>query len=54
MLVAPERPKRHAFLFELIRQDNLARDVCERVTQDHLDPDWTAAFTARALKSLRG
>lgn len=46
-------PTRHALLFELIRQDNLARAVRDRFEPADADVDWQTSFALKALASLR-
>ncbi|MEO0750317.1 MAG: hypothetical protein AAFY25_00785 [Pseudomonadota bacterium] len=49
-----DAPARHALLFELIRQDNLARATRERFEPAEHDLSWQSAFAVKALASLRG
>lgn len=44
---------RYALLFELLRQDNLARDARDRFEPAEMDVNWQTAFTVKALASLR-
>ncbi|MEO0370649.1 MAG: hypothetical protein AAF231_04250 [Pseudomonadota bacterium] len=44
---------RHARLFELLRQENLARNAREAFEQHDHDLNWETAFTVKALASLR-
>ncbi len=48
-----DAPARHARLFELLRQENLARNAREAFEPAEHDLNWETAFTVRALASLR-
>lgn len=46
-------PTRHAMLFELLRQENLARHMQERFEPADQDISSQTAFAVKALASLR-
>ncbi|MEL7256172.1 MAG: hypothetical protein AAGL23_18525 [Pseudomonadota bacterium] len=48
-----DAPARHARLFELLRQENLARNARDAFEPPEHDLKWESAFTVKALASLR-
>ncbi|MEM6586877.1 MAG: hypothetical protein AAF641_00385 [Pseudomonadota bacterium] len=48
-----DAPARHAQLFELLRQENLARSAKDTFEPAEHDLNWETAFTVKALASLR-